>query len=143
MTANILDNELVKKYFGVNEPEPYYGHGWGRTAQAVLHAMQEPIRLHEKHLQILESNGEIIEIQTSIEYFGFHPYHLRLPDKFQKRECESHCCEYHKIHDCTCQPQRDEVEEKIEWLVSNMPDITKQLWKEHLRELVRLAKKSK
>lgn len=93
--TSILDNELVNKYFPCPDSSPKHQHnyssaGWCRALQAdlVLRAMQEPIKYGEDYL-----SDRINEIwnrchNTTNGLVGFHPHELRLPDKFQKRECE-------------------------------------------------------
>lgn len=93
---NILENELVLKYF-TPEYKAYYpcndktsqmdAAAWDKCAMAasVLRAMQEPISPGEKYLEVVMGN---LELKTwnhpfrSFEYFC--PQVIRLPDKFQR-----------------------------------------------------------
>lgn len=140
--TSILDNELVKKYFG------YSASGYERSraelAFIVLAAMQEPIRKGERLLLICQ-NGDIIEqIATGDERTDtimFQWNYLRLPDCLQKRECLTCGCHIPPpIENPQEQPRRDEVEEKIEEIRSRHSNCRL----EHdLRELVELARKGK
>lgn len=90
---NILDNELVCKYFGeITDP----GIWKYEIAYNILQAMQEPIRRIDKYLCIHrnEKTGEIsfCEARGNISLENhWHPECLRLPDKFQHQhdwKCE-------------------------------------------------------
>lgn len=95
---NILDNELVRLYFGCGRRDDKFcadkecnvhQETW---ALRFLTAMQEQIKKGEKYLGI-SSNGqiEIHEQKVEDECYLFHPYALRLPSRFQpteKKECE-------------------------------------------------------
>lgn len=100
---NLLENELVKKYFGNRHescpPGCNYGHE-EKMAYRILAAMQEPIKKGERYLFIQNyevpgsnSSGyqEILEIESGYDYNIFHPLFLRLPSGFQtpeKEECD-------------------------------------------------------
>lgn len=105
---NILDNELVRKYFGCesNDCKSLSGvdHDWlSCMSFRILRAMQEPIRKGERYLDV---NG--FWIKESIQEHDWdtcwHPVRFRLPDSFQKREdphkgrmlnyCGHQNCEY-------------------------------------------------
>lgn len=83
---SILDNELVRKYFG-------------SFAKPVLDAMQQPIRKGERILVIRSHDGSIMEDVAIRDCDYMHPFDLRLPDEFQKKECDclchkgQYCCE--------------------------------------------------
>lgn len=82
---DILDNELVKKYFRCKECSvcrdwPVQGIAWH-----VLISMQEPIKKGERYLCI-KFNGDIVEESCFAVVFYPHWHCLRLPDRFQKEE---------------------------------------------------------
>ena len=102
----ILDNELVQKYFGCQK----YGiqvHTelcWKLVpAFDVLRAMQEPIRKGERYLY-WTSKGLFELIATAdIDFSG--GIYMRLPDRFQtagKKTCDCDCHDFNKPHPCTC-----------------------------------------
>lgn len=93
MTASLLDHELVRKYFG-DDSDNYRSLGpvEDRISARILTAMQEPIRKGERYLKnISHPTDWYVYDNQSTDIFGFHPYALRLPDRFQKRGEESHC----------------------------------------------------
>jgi hypothetical protein len=87
---NILDNELVRKYFGcqhkANGRNLICDCVAGDAPQKILEAMQQPIRKGEYILQIMPS-GEIHDKNAWVDYDGLHLDLLRLPDRFQKKKC--------------------------------------------------------
>lgn len=97
---DILDNELVQRYWGhKNCDRAAHNPDLCRAYMAwrVLRAMQEPIRNGERYLFGDGSSWqEKIRIDEN-EDFSYHPMMLRLPDKFQpaKKACEpqDHVCE--------------------------------------------------
>jgi len=101
---SILDNELVRKYFGC-EPgtdysTPKHEHGtfipcidW--MGRKVLAAMQEPIRKGESYLNFANMQDWIKIVDSPKDVEGYHPWGLRLSDKYQpsaiqmgKKECD-------------------------------------------------------
>ena len=154
---DILQNELVKKYFN--------------NAEEVISSMQEPIRKGERYLWwSIDYSGQWVEQTQTADIDGFHPFKLRLPDKFQKKECPNVSleCSCGKIvshsapdvrhpwrDECgcgiklcaKCNGKCDEVEEKIEELANHYCAVTHPHSdcnkREQLRELVRLARESK
>lgn len=143
--SGILDNELVKKYFG----EYKVGDTMAmldirELALRVLAAMQGVISKKERCLGWV--NGDIWQEEDCAEELGnFHPTLLRLPDQFQKRECG--CTKrpdgHHTIDGvcrCCChQPQREAVEEKIRGICKQYQFGDAGEFAYQLRELVRLA----
>lgn len=98
---NILDNELVRRYFwcnpGCESWESHYSH----MAHRVLLAMQEPIRKGERYLYwSLDYPESWVEQTQTNDDDSFHPLKLRLPDRFQKRECECICHNTKENHNC-------------------------------------------
>lgn len=99
---NLLDNELVRKYFGdcfykncpmastiTHKREPCMAHG-------VLSAMQQPIRKGERYLGYFFITEEWqVDDAPQNNNDPFHPAMLRLPDAFQKQE--KHNCEDAKL----------------------------------------------
>lgn len=87
--TSILDNERVWKYFGSGNQD---SRG---VAYEILRAMQEPIRKGERYLlhrQIPDMYGEAVyEGEEILSVKGFHPFALRLPDKFQTAGCNCGC----------------------------------------------------
>ena len=97
---NILDNELVLKYFGDNSRDPFCNQ---RMAYNILRAMEEPIKKGDKYLELMV-NGIVREkLAEGVSYVVYgdplHPYYLRLPDRFQKQECD---CKCHSVHAGLC-----------------------------------------
>jgi hypothetical protein len=90
---NILDNELVLKYFKCKCYMPFDNirkkHGPNMVdeckALKILTAMQQPIRKGEKYLYI-GAIGGIVEAEAVADDNGPHTNMLRLPDEFQKQE---------------------------------------------------------
>jgi len=138
---SLLDNELVKRYFGC----PWHNHKDDKacgsqesTALRILKAMEEPIRSGDRLLVYSEEGQEWIE-DFAFKNAAYYPVHLmilRLPDQFQpKKECQCNmnCAE--------CHMQRpDPVEEKIQSIWRNTLH-GKDLCLAHLRELVELVRK--
>lgn len=83
--TSILENELVRKYFGCN-PELNYPHDCqALMALRVLTAMQEPIKKGERYLDVLRDltiDERVAETDWGI---GLHMGYLRLPSQFQPR----------------------------------------------------------
>jgi|HubBroStandDraft_5_1064220.scaffolds.fasta_scaffold149361_2 hypothetical protein len=96
--TDILDNELVRKYFS--------GDAGEHSAEKVLRAMQEPIRKGELYLSALvqwDQGCQVQRFDAAITWDGFHPNALRLPDRFQAtKECDAEmqtsCPKCHKQH---------------------------------------------
>lgn len=104
----LLDNELVKKYFGGNDHNPSCGcfadsgkivpHPECKSklpkemlALRILEAICQPIKKGELaiwHRQV--DNDWISGEWDGTELVPFHPYAMRLPDAYQKKEC-NHC----------------------------------------------------
>jgi hypothetical protein len=98
--TNILDNELVRKYFAFDLEGKEYDQS--SIAACVLHAMQEPIRKGERYLgwpsyTTVNQWTEQVCGEHEITPIDFHPFQLRLPDRFQKRECKAG---FLKCQDC-------------------------------------------
>lgn len=148
--TSILDNELVKKYFcdGINH-----------MAVNVLAAMQEPIHRGDKLIELggaLDDYVARITFADDRDFNGWHAYFLRVPDRFQKRECECAChleeCrgKHHQKVICQCghyglSPTSDAVEGKIKE-IRDIQDQGERTWmaiEKHLRDLVRLAREGK
>ena len=94
MNNSILDNELVKKFFGDCEHGERSERGSASAwhvrvcmADKVLRAQQEPIREGEFYLWI-DGPVDISYVKCSdpTSEDMYHPNMLRLPDKFQKKE---------------------------------------------------------
>lgn len=88
---NILENELVRKYFMRQDLRTPTHH----MAVAILNAMQQPIRRGDLYLSALVQFQQGCQVQTwtyDSEWDGFHPMALRLPDAFQKPESTSRKC---------------------------------------------------
>lgn len=90
---NLLENELVKKYFGNRHescpPGCNYGHE-EKMAYRILAAMQEPIKNGERCLNIF-GKEPIEDIWNGEMKLDLHAYILRLPSGFQtpeKEECD-------------------------------------------------------
>lgn len=86
---SILDNELVREYFGQwtdrkNSRETQF---YEQMSLRVIEAMQQPIKKGDKYLSLIVPgtvSEQVAEVGTLED---FHPYALRLPDRFQKKEC--------------------------------------------------------
>ncbi len=76
---SILNNELVKKYFGDD------ANGEWKMAYNVLRAMEQPIKKGEKILVIQKDGGRIWEYEYPTDVSVVHPQWLRLPDRFQEK----------------------------------------------------------
>lgn len=97
---NILENEMVRKYFWCNiENHDYiYPETGGRIcacrktmAMRILQSMQQPIKKGEQYLNILAFDPAEWYVYDQQSYDideSLHLYCLRLPDRFQKQECE-------------------------------------------------------
>jgi hypothetical protein len=129
---NLLDNELIKKYFGSRHescpPECNYGHE-EKMASRILAAMEEPIKNGDKYLDIHDlSNVK----KAAFDLGGLHTETLKLPSRFQtpdKKECDHPfanllfqasgilCCLCAEIVKRSCQdkpaPTPDPVEKKL------------------------------
>lgn len=89
--TTILDNELVRKYFGCKDSKTHlcFSSDDCHMSYDILRAMQEPIGKGERYLFLAEDQW--LENDSGC-YRGFHPKELRLPDRFQpqeKKECEN------------------------------------------------------
>lgn len=105
---NLLEHELVVKYFGADLPAGHY------IVEAISHriikAMCEPLKKGERFLSINE-RWDPLKIIEQICVFdtppdNFHPYSLRLPDKFQ-------CYCSSQDVDCSVHPGKSVDESKI------------------------------
>lgn len=158
---NLLEHELVRKYFKSCCGDDGRGNGRGHSgpcpdfSAVVLKAMQEPIRYGERYLQIWDDEGHLVEVKncTIEQAQAWHPNILRLPERFQKPDkCLCYrATDYHKVCDCNC---HQAVEEKIDAMLREFAndlavknpngvcwDYCK--FREHLRELVSLAREQK
>lgn len=108
--VNILDNELVRKYFRegpcLGEPNKFNGDCKHKNCVAlrVLNAMQEPVKEGEQYCAISayrEVSGP--HRFTSSDQWKFHCQWLRLPDRFQETEKKELCEDKMKCecHSCT------------------------------------------
>ena len=93
---NLLDNELVKKYFACDVIKGPWcgicgtGHPYtcGRVALRILDSMQQPIKNGERYLRAY-NDGKVVEcVLSDGSYDLFHFGDLRLPDKFQPNTCD-------------------------------------------------------
>lgn len=90
--TSILDDELIKKYFGqgpcLGEPKIYLGDCKHSNCMAlrVLNAQHEPIRKGEHVLQVAGDNVYDTSAQFDMDN-SFHSRRnfLRIPSKFQER----------------------------------------------------------
>lgn len=97
--TNLLDNELIRKYFRAEAciHVPLSGTCDGCIALRILCAMQEPIRKGESYLNFANQSDWILLRDCPQEQNSFHPWGLRLPSRFQpeKKECkETHTWEW-------------------------------------------------
>lgn len=103
---SILDNELVKKYFGCPHDRNHHDDcAPGCNAQEeyafrILKAMEAPVREGER---VLYWHGSAVREETTLtDYTGNSPrLFLRLPDQFQPSR--EKCCEYNKGN-CVMRP---------------------------------------
>lgn len=149
----ILDNELVKKYFGCDpkckKPNPMTCRLV--MARDVLDAMQKPIKPGEKSLVLHPIDNTWVE-ETSVGCDSPRFFSLRLPEKFQKQKCECWICPSHEHKDCDqakfycpcklChqfQNERMELEKEIKRIWNGYP----QDGVKHILELVLREKEGK
>lgn len=88
---NILQNELVLKYFRHCQSDVCGCANWTDTiAGEVIEAMQHPIKKGERYLclQVGTENIYVLKEEVVDRDEPIHPYYLRLPDAFQKQECD-------------------------------------------------------
>ena len=87
---NVLDNELVRKYFGcqhkANGRNLLCDCVAGDAPQKILDAMQQPIREGERYLYLGYTLNFQEQTSKSDWDTQFHPLSWRLPDRFQKKE---------------------------------------------------------
>lgn len=99
----ILDNELVRKYFGcraVCTEAHFINVGYDEHERCmsfrILAAMQQPIRKGERYLWWFSDKVE--EKISDVDSLGCdetaHPHCLRLPDAHQKQDSKCHCPNY-------------------------------------------------
>jgi len=158
--SSLLENELVQKYFAIDD----WDGGCKRCdAQAVLRAMQEPIRKGDKYL-FWKLVPEIMTCATEDLETTWHPDYLRLPDRFQterKEKClfcakesgECKCLENLRAHRCWCgndnqyhEPAKPSgVEEAIReirgWVYEHDRECADECIEDKLRNLVDLVRK--
>lgn len=79
---NIIENKLVCKYFS----DENLGNSLGAVALRILNAIQTPISCGDRGLRILNFNESIVEECAISDYSGFHPFFLRLPERFQETD---------------------------------------------------------
>lgn len=106
---NILDNDLVLKYFKCKFMMCFDGNHTDTCEQErsfrILDAMQQPIRKAERYLCI--QNVKDVTIDEQIikgDYYvepSFHPFWIRLPDAFQKQEKDMECT-HRMVGDGSC-----------------------------------------
>lgn len=174
---DILNNTLVRKYFRCREhtwlfSTECFNCSDSAMSYRVISAMQEPIKKGEKYLFWISScHGLGAKIPESYfeewtcgeeqkrigvgyiedNFDSYHPQALRLPDRFQKRECPERItceCGMAVLHPdpgtARYQTQHDEVTEKIDKLCRFFcVDKSPASFKEELCELVRLAREGK
>ncbi len=93
---NIFENDLIRKYFGMDfRPEEMDTlSAQQQMAYGIVQAAQDPIKEGELYLYCsIDYPGEWVvqkQVTTTTE---FHPFKLRLPERFQKQEC---------VHYVTC-----------------------------------------
>lgn len=115
---NLLENELIWKYF--KECDYDHDHESANAhcvALNILQSMQEPIKKGERALEWAEVCWReiVIRDETYIGSAEFHPTILRLPDRFQKQECDCICHRnsgvwHNKPCDCAYNPPKPEPE---------------------------------
>jgi hypothetical protein len=90
---NILDNDLVLKYFPCPEAS-WNNHNpahWcdATRAKLVLASTQQPIKAGERYL-FVQSDGNVRELTMPLDLQHvqtyFHPQYLRLPDRYQPKD---------------------------------------------------------
>lgn len=99
---DILQNELVRKYFICPLPDGYVETPMRRCMclpEHIIEAMQQPIAKGDKVLGYTLVSWGVIEVRddTYIGNMQYHPSLLRLPDRWQKKNK----CVY-KCHDKEC-----------------------------------------
>lgn len=147
----LLENELVRKYFGACE------HGDSLTspclcrfgyASRVLEAMQEPMKKGDKYLawDIHGAWMEKVSPNGTADFVTFHPYDLPLPSRFQPPENRVHVCgQCPNCGPLVCQkppePKVDEVEAKARRIAETFgnSDGNADLLYDALRDLVALV----
>lgn len=114
--TDLLDNELVRKYFGCpandcREHVPCYTVEQ-HMAFRVLHAMQQSIKKGERYLNWSDNDGGFYETMAQGDHDAENPHWgvLRLPDRFQKKECcdqyfGGSCPTCHSVHSCRPKPE--------------------------------------
>lgn len=116
---DLLEHPLIKAYFVEN----HLGHKDGMcddlVALRIIQAMQQPIKKGERYLmhrQIPDMFGETtFDGEDIYNVAGFHPFALRLPDRFQVTEelkpepqkCCVACEESVHMNDCPCHKSND------------------------------------
>lgn len=142
---SILDNELVKTYF-LKGKCTCFGI-WMEcdhlacASERVFAAMEQPIKKDERYMAVFRDSVIKEAIWTnSSDIGGWHPYYLRLPDRFQTKECahgELKCMGCNLEMPENTKP--DPVESKIQEIMNNQPMPLKKSV-DALRDLVRLAR---
>lgn len=108
---NLLDNELVQKYFGCHPAHNHAGELGvkcrNEQAMAVLTAMQQPIRESDLYLSLNDRyTSELLKWTVPDPIDLFHGFQLRLPNKFQT--------EKHDKYKCDCRLEAVKPEPKTE-----------------------------
>lgn len=157
---SILDNEWVRKYFGLRRQEfaccPNAMAGCGCMALRVLTAMEQPIKKGDRYLYSHngpEHKGRIFEDVAPREmspWWQITGICLRLPDRFQEKKCEHdkfkhRCCGCDEVINIV---KPDPVEAKIaemSWAETNNAVQYKsgKALANDLRDLVQLARETK
>jgi hypothetical protein len=88
--TKLLDHPLIRKYFSCDAMEircPNGNEQLEHMALRVLEAMSEDIHDGDLYLNYL-SGLEWVEVKWSYAQYidGYHPYRLKLPPPFQKRD---------------------------------------------------------
>lgn len=122
---DLLENELVLKYFGcrvlcseAHFTNMAYDEHERCISTRVLQSMQEPIKKGERFINCHgpNGNGQTSEsVNETGQWYGYqepwHPYYLRLPDRFQKQECV-HCFCRIKRKCCYCEEAKPSPEKE-------------------------------
>lgn len=125
---DVLDNELVQKYFKCDNSIGCLCAQWPVQSMSwhILEAMQEPTNAGDRMLYLNSDTLGGMWIEETIataNVLYFHPFTLRLPDRFQKKV--------------------DPVEEKIKEISSRWSVPPYQAVERELRALVELARKGR
>ena len=109
---NFIENELMRKYFACEqEHKGVVAFEDCCVSRNVLTAMQEPIGIGERYLNTGGTSDSWLELTANSKFgSGYHPYQLRLPDRWQNVTCDHD--QYKKVC-CNCGEICD-VERKLQ-----------------------------